>query len=113
MPRSAQNELLHEWAKLLKAVRENEDRFPGIAPQVEALQKAYTDARSHRSIRDSLAASTRDATQRLQNSLDEGRDAAISLRSLVKGTLGVRTEELTVYGIKPRRKRRNLVLIRP
>lgn len=112
MPNHAQSELFEEWAQLLKAVREN-DQLAGVAPYAEALQKAYVDAMSHRSLRDTLAASARDATHRLRESLNEGRDAAISVRSFVKGVLGVRAKELTVYGIKPRRKRRDLVLSRP
>jgi hypothetical protein len=93
--------MIEKWAPLLRAVRLYDGRLPGVKPFREALERAYTQAlfnqRAVDGIRDSLR-----RTMRLRNeSLDEGYDAAISLRNFIRGVLGPRAAELRLFGMKP------------
>ena len=96
---------LTAWAKLLKVVQENEAGLAGIGPFRQALEKAHQEALTHRRVRSAMRASAQAATKRLHVSLAEGKDAAISLRSVVRGVLGPRSEKLRLYGIAPCCKR--------
>ncbi|HEX9940498.1 MAG TPA: hypothetical protein VGG03_00665 [Thermoanaerobaculia bacterium] len=105
MPRSSKNPFLNEWYGLLQAVRENESELAGVAPLREALEKAYARTEAFSSLRDTLYTSAQDATQRYHEAVAEGKDASIRLRSYIKGMLGIWTEKLLLYGIRPIRKR--------
>ncbi len=83
-----------------------EGRFAGAAPLRAALEKALVETVGQLGFRNALAASAQEATHRLHQRLDEGREAASRLRALVKGTLGHRAKELEAFGIKPVRPRR-------
>jgi hypothetical protein len=106
MPKSSRENILADWKALLEALQADEGRFAGAAPLQAALEKAYVETLSQLGLRNALAASTQEATHRLRQSVDEGREAASRLRALVKGTLGPRAQELEEFGIKPVRPRR-------
>lgn len=103
---SKQVEQLEEWSELLKQVRSDEAELAGVSRYRNALEKAHAEAQCARNRRDALQASTMEATRRLNETLAQGRDAAIALRSFLRGALGARSERLCRYGVKPLRKRR-------
>ena len=105
MPKASRESILADWKALLEALQANEGRFAGAAPFQAALEKAYVATVGQLSLRNALAASTQEATHRLKQRVDEGREAASRLRALVKGTLGYRAKELEEFGIKPTRRR--------
>jgi hypothetical protein len=105
MPKGSQDSLLADWSALVKEVRENEAELAGAARYRDALEKICTEAQNAKNQRDALVVSAMEATRRLNRTLADGRDAAITLRFFLRGVLGARTEKLRRYGIKPLRKR--------
>jgi hypothetical protein len=105
MPKNSRDSTLQELERLLKAVRENEAILTGIAPFLDALERAYNRALANRRIRNAMRDSMQEATQCMNQSLAAGKDAAICIRSIIRGVLGHRSQELPRFGIKPRRKR--------
>ena len=55
--------------------------------------------------REKLTAAAREVTKQLNDNLAAANEAAIALRSYIKGVLGIRNSKLTRYGMKPRHKR--------
>ena len=62
------------------------------AREAKARQKAHQNAAEK-------------ATQQLHEAMAQGREAALRLRSFLKGCLGVHNEELVRFGVAPIRKR--------
>ncbi len=105
MPKSRAVEI-HEWETLLKAVQGCGAELAGIAPFQATLECALAQAVAAQVRQDALRAATHEAGVQVNASFAVGRDAATSLRSIIKGVLGPRTEKLTRYGIQPLKKRR-------
>ena len=107
MAGDSQADCLYDWDRILRAVRKNKIVLPGVDPYLEGLEKAYSNTTVHRIQRAVLQAASREATQQLQASLTEGRDAASRLRSFIKSVLGNHSVQLLAYGMKPISKRRS------
>jgi hypothetical protein len=103
--RNRQIDQIHGGARLLEMVRENEGELPGVAPFLAPLEKFHAQVVSSRDQREKLAAASREATKQLNENLAAANEAAIALRSYIKGVLGIRSPKLTRYGMKPRRRR--------
>ncbi|HEV2856080.1 MAG TPA: hypothetical protein VHC97_25050 [Thermoanaerobaculia bacterium] len=95
-----------QWGRMVRAARKDEAKLNGIAPFRVALETLHADAAACRQLRDELRAQTREATQRLRQTLTEGEEAAARMRHYVKGVFGPRSEKLVRYGIKPQKLRR-------
>jgi hypothetical protein len=80
----SQNNVLQKWEILLMAARSYEVELAGIVSMREALETAYSRARATQSMRETLLASSRDATRRLKEVLTAGEEAEAGLRLLVK-----------------------------
>lgn len=106
MSKNSQDATLQELGTLITVARQHEGAIPGIRPYRVKLEKAYLDALTARSTRDSLDAETKKATRRLRGTLTAAREAALRLRSYARGTLGPRNEQLTCFGVAPLKKRR-------
>lgn len=105
MANGSQDSLLADWSALVKEVRENEAELAGVSRYRDALEKICTEAQNAKNQRDTLVVSAQEATRRLNRTLADGRDAAIALRSFLRGALGARSDKLRRYGVKPLRKR--------
>ena len=105
MPGSTQDGCLNDWGITLRMVRKNEASLAGVEPHLRALEKAHHEVATSLRQRDELQEATQNMTRQLQVALAEGRDAAIRLRSFIKRKLGIHSEQLIAYGIKPIRKR--------
>jgi hypothetical protein len=92
---------LQDWENLLGAVQETEHELGGVAPFRETLMAARNQALAFKALRDSLEASTGDATQRLRTQVAAGDVAFVSLRSYIRSVLGNRSGKLRRYGLKP------------
>lgn len=106
MKASSQDDQLEDWSMLLKTVRESERELKGAAPLLSALEGAQAQAVSLRSRRDALVTSAQKVTRQVNLAFATGQDAAISLRSYIRATLGPRCPDLARYGIAPLGKRR-------
>ena len=105
MPGSSQNGYLDNWDTTLRMVRKNKACLPGVEPHLAALETAHHEVATSLRQRDALQEASQTTTQQLQIALAEGRDAAVRLRSFIKSMLGIHSEQLAAYGIKPIRKR--------
>lgn len=108
MSGNSQDAIFERWERLIEAAREDEAELAGLAPFRAALEHAHSEAVSNRCLRDAFNVSKQEATQKLQQDLAVGRDAASCLRSFVKSMCGRKSEKLRRYGIRsrPRRLRR-------
>jgi len=105
MPKATKNAMIEKWALLLRAVRLNAARLPGVEPYRDALERAYTEALFNQRAVDGIRESLRQTVRLRNESHAEGYDAAISLRHFIKSVLGPRTEALRLFGMEPRPKR--------
>jgi hypothetical protein len=80
----SQESQLREWEMLLLAARSHEIELAGIVAERETLETAYSRARATRAMRETLQASSRDASRRLKQVLASGHQAAVNLRRIVK-----------------------------
>ncbi len=101
----SQDEQVQDWSGLLKTARESEADLEGVGPLIAALEESHDQAVDLRSRRNALAASAQELTPQMEDAFTAGRDAAVCLRSYIRGKVGPRSEKLLRYGIKPLRKR--------
>lgn len=105
MPKRTSNQDFNRFESLLEVAREDEGEIAGVTPLREALERAHCQALFLRCLRDAMQSTTMDATRKLNKALADGQEAAICLRSYVRGKLGTKSEKLVRYGIKPRGRR--------
>ena len=75
---------LQKWEILLIQARALEVRLAGIVSLRSALEECYARVQATRSMRDTLQASSKDATRRIKEVLAAGKEAAAGLRQLVE-----------------------------
>lgn len=80
----SQRKTLQEWETLLMKARSQEVELAGIVSLRESLETAYARAKATRSMRETLQASSRDATRRLKETLAVGKEAEAGLRLMVE-----------------------------
>jgi hypothetical protein len=106
MKSNSQDNQIQDWRDLLRAAQESECEMRGVEPFVEALEESSDEAMSLRCRRDALLVSAEELTAEMNAAFAMTHDAAMALRSYVKGVLGLRSERLVRFGIKPLRRRR-------
>src|SRR5947199_1296798 len=106
-------DILADWAELLDAVRRSPDLLPDVAEDIELLARLLAGARELKGRQNELAGLRQETTQRLHEETARGKETAIRMRSIVRGTLGPRNERLVQFGIAPLRKRKRPVRSRP
>jgi hypothetical protein len=86
----SQSNVLQKWEILLMQARSHEVELAGILSLREALETAYSRAQATRSMRDTLQASSRETTRRLNEILAAGKEAEAGLRRAVqsRGRIG-------------------------
>jgi hypothetical protein len=77
---------LQEWEILLMKARSYEVDLAGVVSLRDALETAYSRVKATQSMRDTLQASSRDATRRIKETLAAGKEAAAGLRRVVKSS---------------------------
>lgn len=98
------NEILHDVESLLAAVEANAEILPLAEPLRRELDAVAVDLRSLRARRDTLKADKQVLSREMTGTSRKALDLASTLRSLIKGSLGVRSEKLTEFDIAPRRQ---------
>src|SRR3954466_4582489 len=106
-------DVLTDWEELLEAVRRSPDLLPDIEEDIALLARLLAQTRALKARQNELAALRQEATQRLNEEMGRGKETAIRMRSVIRGTLGPRNERLVQFGIAPLRKRRRTVRSRP
>jgi CHASE3 domain sensor protein len=105
MPKVALADLKLDWGQLLAAAEPYRDDEK-LKDEIAMLQSAHDRLQELSALRDELQAKRQRATQEMGEVKDQGKDAAIRVRSVLQGMLGPKNERLVQYGIAPRRPRR-------
>jgi hypothetical protein len=104
----AKNSLVHtiaHWERLLAAVEENRKDLPFLErfqAQLGAEMDCVKDLRDRKS---ALRAETRQVSRDLRVFLARGRDLASRIQAGARSSYGARSEKLTEFGIRLRRRR--------
>lgn len=105
MPKVAEADLRLDWWQLLTAAEPYRDNKK-MKDEIAMLQSAYDRLKELSALRDELQARRQRATQEMGEVKDQGKDAAIRVRSLLRVALGTTNERLVQFGVAPRRARR-------
>ncbi|HYG65688.1 MAG TPA: hypothetical protein VEL74_24100 [Thermoanaerobaculia bacterium] len=105
MARTGFESNLNDWENLLNQVRELAHKYPYLESFRIELEEAAGKARAAKAQQMALQAASQQATHQVATALVQGRDAAIRMRSYLRGCLGFRNEELVRFGVAPIRKR--------
>jgi hypothetical protein len=90
---------------LIGACEKNPELLPGVEPLKEELKALLTEARKLKELQEHLNGLRKAATQQLDGTMDDAKEAARKLRSFVKTRMHSRNEQLTQFGILPNRPR--------
>ena len=108
MPKNAQDDLFEDWATTVRTVRKNKAR-PGRSGAVSGRRwRRHITGLSRTGAR--ATCSERPPRKRPSSCRTRWPKAVMRpcrLRSFIKSKLGIRSEQLLAYGIKPLRKRRS------
>jgi hypothetical protein len=107
-------ETTKDWESVLTASRNNGDVLPNIEQFVTVLSDLLTEARHLKNVQEQADGTRQETTQKINETLVKGREAARRLRSAVRAHLGSKSERLPQFGIAPiRRRARKTVIVVP
>lgn len=98
------SDIVYDVEKLIAAVANNADLLPLVEPLRRELETVAADLRSQRTRRENLRADKQVLSREMMVTSRKALDLSSALRSLIKGSLGVRSEKLTEFDIAPRRQ---------
>jgi hypothetical protein len=98
--------LINNLKELLEAVNREPEVQPSIEEERQTLAQALAEVQSLRARQAELTALRQEATQQIKAALAQAKDAAIQVRSVVRGKIGPRNERLVHFKVTPIRKRR-------
>ena len=90
-----------DWEGLLGACAQNASLLPGVESLKTALEALLNQARDLKLGQEAFTGQRKATTERLQQVVSDGREAARKLRALVLSQIGSRTELLSAFGISP------------
>jgi hypothetical protein len=97
--------LITDFEELLVAVDRTPDLQPSIETERQALAQFLVEIQTLRARQAELTALKQQATQQLKATMEKTKEAAIRVRSMVKGKIGSKDEVLVHFKVAPRRKR--------
>lgn len=106
MPKVALAKLITDWKQLLRAAAEHADK-KGLRAHLRKLEIAIQRFEKIEAKRAELQARLQQATQELGEVKEDGKLAAVEIRSILKGIFGHSSERLSQYNMRPRRSRRS------
>ncbi|HEX7180863.1 MAG TPA: hypothetical protein VF756_03410 [Thermoanaerobaculia bacterium] len=106
MPKgNAFSDFIDDLLGLREAVQRNPDVQPSIQEELATLDQSLTEVQTERARQEELTAQRQESTQKLKAAVARGKDAAIRVRSVVRGKIGPRSERLVHFDVSPLRKR--------
>ena len=99
-------DLFRDWEGLAGACERNSDLLPGMEPVVTSLREHLDEGRLIKLEQEHLEGLRKGMTQRLLQTLDDGKEAARKVRAFVLTIFHSRAEQLTQFGITPNRTRK-------
>jgi hypothetical protein len=78
---------------------------PSITEELAILDQSLGEVQAERARQEELTALRQESTQKLKAAVARGKDAAIRVRSVIRGKIGPRSERLVHFKVPPLRKR--------
>src|SRR4029077_9697384 len=101
----SQADVMADWEELLDAVQKNPDLQPSVETERQSLAQSLTDVQTLKNRQNELRGLRQEVTQQLGVAIEQGKDTALKVRSVVKGKVGPKNERLVHFNIAPIRKR--------
>jgi pantothenate synthetase len=98
-------DIIRDWEGLLEAAERNPDVQPSIEEERQSLVKSLAEVQEIKARQEQLTALRQEATQQLAAAVTRGKEAAIRIRSMVRGKIGPKNERLVHFKVAPLRKR--------
>lgn len=102
---TAYGKVFRDWEALLGACQQNAALLPGFESLKTEMETLLARARDLKIEQENLNGARKDATQRLRQLLDDGRETARKIRGFIQGHLGSKSERLSQFGISPNGRR--------
>lgn len=99
-------DLVRDSERLLRGYEDNAVILAPAEPQRDALETSLDLLQDIKGRQDSFAAQRQQATQELDQQMQQVREEARRLRGMVKGLLGTRNERLVQFRVAPIRSRK-------
>ncbi|HEV2856522.1 MAG TPA: hypothetical protein VHC97_27290 [Thermoanaerobaculia bacterium] len=99
-------EKLSRWGVTASNLKEHLEEMPHVAPDLEAMDKVISEARTLESQLESLRGQAREAGARLQEMARDGEKLRSRLRAHLQAKFGSTSENLLKFGFRPRRSPR-------
>ncbi len=93
-----------DWSQLAVTVDINKIDLAHLEPQTSRLTVVLDGAKTTKLRQDAFKALLQQTTRDLEAYMREGKDLATRLRNGVRTRYGLKSEKLTEFGMKPRRK---------
>ena len=90
--------------KLLAAVAANPEQLQAVETQRAQFELVVSQLRTLVTRRDTMKADKQTLSRQLQEVAHLVNDSGLDLRAMIKATLGSRSEKLTEFDVRPRRK---------
>ena len=97
--------VVQELGGLLEAVDRNPEVQPSVQEERQTLGQSLTEIQSLKARQKELTAQRQEVTQQLRAAVSRGQEAAIRVKSVVRGKIGPRNERLVHFNVAPLRKR--------
>jgi hypothetical protein len=104
---NANGEIMSDWRRLLTAWQHHAELLSGAAEDRDVLAQALQEAETLKGVQDRLQAERQAVTQQLNAVLAHGKETAIRIRSLARGKIGPKSEQLVQFRVAPIRPRKN------
>lgn len=102
---NAQADVARDWRGLLDSAEKSPDVLPSVEQECQALSQLLSKFEVLKAQQDELTAKRQETTQQLNETIDQGKDVAVQIRSVLRGKVGPRNERLVQYKIAPLRRR--------
>jgi hypothetical protein len=102
---NSQADVMADWESLLQAIQSNPDLQPVVDAERQSLAQSLTEVQGFKAHQNEMTALRQEATQKLNDAVEKGKETAIKIRSVVRGKIGPKSERLVHFKIAPLRKR--------
>ena len=97
-------DVMADWDELLQAVQSDPDAQPSVETERQSLAQSLTEVQALKARQNELQGLRQEVTQKLTAAVAKGKDTALSVRSVLRGKVGPKSERLVHFKIAPLRK---------
>jgi hypothetical protein len=103
---NSQSDVITDWEQLIEAVQSDPSVQPSVDANRQSLAQSLTQMQALKARQNELRGLRQEVTQQLAATVEQGRETASKIRSVVKGTIGPKSERLVHFNIVPSGKRK-------